>query len=239
MKKLTGILAILMVVLLLAGCSGEAEDVGGKITPAENATEAAVSATEAPEESGSVSLGRMEGGVYVNEYAGYSCELDENWQFYTAEELQELPSNVAELMEGSELAETADFLAQITDMMAENVNDMTSINVLYQKLGMQERLAYAALDEKTILEMTLAQKDTMIDAYAQAGIMVSDMTMTTVTFLGQERSALLTSSTIQDIPYYTLQIFDYHLGQYSVTLTLASYMENNTEQLLELFSPVE
>ena len=48
-----------------------------------------------------------------------------------------------------------------------------------------------------------------------------------------------TASTIENIPYYTLQLFDYHLGQYSVTLTLASYVEDNTTQLLDLFYEVE
>lgn len=245
MKKHVRFLALLLAaMLILAGCSGDAEDVGGQITPAEDATQANVAGTvvpetTAPDAESPVSLGRLEGGVYINEYAGYACELDANWQFYTAEELQELPENVAELLEGSELAESGNFLTQITDMMAENVNDMTTINVLYQKLGMQERLAYATLDEKAILELTLEQKDAMIDAYAQAGIAVNDMAMTTVTFLGEERTALLTSSTVQDVPYYTLQIFDFHLGQYSVTLTLASYVEDNTARLLELFYAVE
>lgn len=245
MKKFVRILAALLALLLLAGCGGEPENVGGQITPAENVTEANVAdtvfpeETAAPEEDTSVRLGRMEGGVYINEYTGYACELDSNWQFYTAEELQELPANVAELMEGSELAESTDFLAQITDMMAENANDLTTINVLYQKLSMQERLAYAMLDDAAIIEATLSQKDAMIDAYAQAGIMVDTMEKTTVTFLGEERVALHTASTIENIPYYTLQLFDYHLGQYSVTLTLASYVEDNTTQLLDLFYEVE
>lgn len=238
MKQFARILAVLLVLLLLAGCGGEPEEVGGQITPAGDST-TPVEATEAPNPEKKAALGRLEGGVYTNSYAGYGCTLDESWTFYTAEELQELPENVAELLEGSELGDQNDFLQQITDMMAENVNDLTTINVLYQKLSMQERLAYMALNEEQIMDVTLGQMDAMVDAYAQAGIMVDTMEKTAVTFLGEERTALLTSSTIEDIPYYTLQLFDYHLGQYSVTLTLASYVENNTAQLLELFYEVE
>lgn len=238
MKKFARILAIVLALQLLAGCGAEPEEVGGQIVPADDST-VPVEATEVPDPEKKAALGRLEGGVYTNSYTGYGCTLDENWTFYSADELQELPENVAELMEGSELAETGDFLGQITDMMAENVNDLTTINVLYQKLSMQERLAYMALNEEQIMDATLGQMDAMVDAYAQAGIMVDTMEKTTVTFLGEERTALLTSSTIEDIPYYTLQLFDYHLGQYSVTLTLASYVENNTAQLLELFYEVE
>ena len=237
MKKFVRILAALLALLLLAGCGAEPEEVGGQLTPADDST-TPVETTEVPDPEKKAALGRLEGGVYTNSYTGYGCTLDENWTFYSAEELQELPENVAELMEGSELAETGDFLGQITDMMAENVNDLTTINVLYQKLSMQDRLVYMALNEEQIIDATLGQMDAMVDAYAQAGIMVDTMEKTTVTFLGEERTALLTSATIEGIPYYTLQLFDYHLGQYSVTLTLASYVENNTAQLLELFCEV-
>lgn len=238
MKKFVRILAALLALLLLAGCGAEPEEVGGQLTPADDST-TPVEATEVSDPEKKAALGRLEGGVYTNGYTGYGCTLDENWTFYSAEELQELPENVAELMEGSELAETGDFLGQITDMMAENANDLTTINVLYQKLSMQDRLVYMALNEEQIIDATLGQMDAMVDAYAQAGIMVDTMEKTTVTFLGEERTALLTSATIEGIPYYTLQLFDYHLGQYSVTLTLASYVENNTAQLLELFYAVD
>lgn len=237
MKQFARLLAVILALLLLAGCGGEPEEVGGKIEPAEDSTVPAET-TEVPDPEKKAALGRLEGGVYTNSYTGYGCTLDESWTFYTAEELQELPENVAELLEGSELGDQNDFLQQITDMMAENVNDLTTINVLYQKLSMQERLAYMSLSEEQIMEVTLEQKDAMIEAYAQAGILVDTMKPVTVTFLGEERTALLTSSTIEDIPYYTLQLFDYHLGQYSVTLTLASYMEDNTAGLLDLFYTV-
>jgi hypothetical protein len=68
--------------------------------------------------------------------------------------------------------------------------------------------------------------------------MVEKMEKVNVTFLGEDRVALKTYSTIQDIPYITLQIFEYHLGQYSVTITFATYLEDNTESLLDLCAPI-
>ena len=60
-----------------------------------------------------------------------------------------------------------------------------------------------------------------------------------VSFLGQERTALKTEYTMEGVPYYTLQLFDFDLGQYSITLTLASFVEDNTADLLDLFYAVE
>ncbi len=228
MKKLICVFLILS--LVLCGC-GSKEPEAGVVTPQETEAQAE---TERP-----ASLGRMEGGVYTNDYVGYSCTLDSNWAFYTAEELQQLPENVNELLEGSEVAEAAGELTQISDMMAENVNDLTTMNVMYTKLGMQERLAYAALSEQEILEQVLSQKDMLISSYAQAGIQVSEMELVEVTFLGQPRYAIHTTAAIEGAAYFVLQIYDYHLGQYGVVTTLASFVEDNTAGLLNLFESVE
>lgn len=227
MKKLISLAMVLA--LLLCGCGSDAP-VSGQVTPQQ--TEATTAPTE-PERT--ASLGRIEGGVYTNEYVGYGCELDSSWVFYSAEELQELPDNVSELLEGTEVGDATAEMTQISDMMAENAEALTTMNVLYTKLGVQERLAYVVLSEKDILEQVLGQKDVLISSYAQAGIEVSDMELTTVTFLGQERSAIRTTATVQGVPYYLLQLYDYHLGQYGVVTTFASFVEDNTESMLDLF----
>ena len=128
---------------------------------------------------------------------------------------------------------------QIMDMKAENAQDLTTINVLYTKLGLEERLAYMVLSEEAIVDGVLTQKDALIAGYAQAGIDVSSMEKTQVTFLGETHYAVHTQAATQGVPYYILQVFDYTLGQYGVTLTLSSYVEDITQELLNLFYSVE
>lgn len=226
MKKITAILLVALL-LLTAGCSGNSENPSGTVETAPPAEEAAVS------------LGRMEGGVYTNTYAGYGCQLDSDWTFYTAEELQDMPENVAEIFADSELLDADTYLNQITDMMAENVNDLTTVNVLYTKMSMQERLIYATLSDDAVLDTVLEQKDSMIAAFEQAGYQVESMEKVTVTFLGADYPALYSVMSIDGVPYYTLQLFNYKAGQYGVTLTLASFLEDNTASLLELFYAVD
>ena len=60
----------------------------------------------------------------------------------------------------------------------------------------------------------------------------------TVSFLGEEHTALKTSATVQGVDYYILQVFNYHLGSYGVTLTVNSYIEDNTQALLDMFTKV-
>lgn len=251
------LLALLMVVsMALTGCgsdqpddvggnvsplestSGTADDIGGDVEPLE--TEPEATDPEETEPTGNpISLGRMEGGTYTNTYAGFGCTLDESWSFYTAEELQDLPDNVGDLLEGSELGDAIADMQQIMDMQAECVDDLTLMNVVLQKLSLQERLMYATMSEEEIMDTTLGESDAMKDAYAQAGITVQSMEKTTVTFLGEERTALYTVAETQGVAYYILQVFDYHRGEYGVSLTLGSYVEDKTESLLDLFFAIE
>ena len=265
MKK-SLIALILVFVLMLTACGNAAQsDVAGTLeTIAPATTEAPAEAgkvevgtepvveepfeetTEAPTvESGdttaeekTVTMGRIEGGKYINEYAGYACELDSNWVFFGADELQQLPENVKELIADSEMADLMGGVVQFTDMFAENVNAMANVNVLYQKMSMQERLAFALLSDDEIADEILTNKDMMMEAYAQMGMNVKTIEKCTVTFLGEERIALRTLGEIQGIPYWQIQVFDYHLGQYSVTLTISSYTEDKTAQVLDLFKPI-
>ena len=228
MKKWIALILALVLALSMTAC-GKTESVAGKVEPQEE-TELA----ESP-----VTMGRLEGGTYINEYTGYGCDLDSSWTFYTAEELQELPGNVKEILAGTEIGDSINTLAQFMDVMAENVDMLTTMNVVYQKLSMQERLAYALLTDEEILDEVLKLKDSMIESFAQAGMEVESMEETTVTFLGKERPALRTVATNNGVPQYTLQVFDFRLGQYSVTLTATSFIDDNTQWVLDQFHSVD
>ncbi|MBQ7915912.1 MAG: hypothetical protein IJ315_03895 [Firmicutes bacterium] len=241
---------VLALLLVLVGCGGsEEESVGGTIGQKQESSvteskidESSVEESKAEEssvEDNVLSLGRIEGGVYTNTYLGVACELDSNWSFYTAEELQELPSAVTEALEGTDIGKAMENVTQFTDMQAENVTDLTVMNVNFVKLGMAERLAYAVLSEEDIIDSVLAQSDTMIASYEQMGMTVKEMKKVTVTFLGEEHTGIWTSAQIQGLDYYILQLYNYGIGEYAATITLGSYLEDNTNSLLELFYKVE
>ena len=236
MKRLISALLALMLALALAGCSANKEP-GGTITPKPNDIQETTTAPAEETTEATVSLGRMEGGVYTNEYAGFGCELDESWSFKTAEELQDLSQLTEDMLRDSTFADSE--YSTITDMMAENYELLASINVNYTRLSVSDRVTFSTISEETLIDTTLLQKDDMIQSYAQSGIQVSSMEKTQVSFLGEQHYAIHTVATIEDTPYYLIQLFCFNLGgQYNVTLTLASFVEDNTAGLLELFYPV-
>jgi len=231
MKKIISLFLILS--LLLCGCGGSSEPVAGEVTPQTEAP------TEAQEEENPLSVGRIEGGVYTNSYIGIGCEMDENWSFYSAQELQELPGEVQNVVEGAVLAELMEGYTQIFDLQAENVNDLLAVNVVYTKIGLQERLVYAALSEEETIDATLEQSDMIIQSYTQAGMEVESMEKVKVTFLGEEHYGIRTVAQTQGIPIYMVQMMNYDLGSYGVTLTATSYMADNTQAILDMFYAVE
>lgn len=244
MKKF-GYLALVLALLLgMAGC-GSSEPEMGKVAPVETAAvteapEVEAPETEAAETDNPLSLGRMDGGVYTNTYAGFACELDESWTFYSAEELQELPEAVREAVDGSELGEGLEDVVQITDMMAENADLMANVNVLYNKQTLSERLAAQQYTEKEMIDITLEQqKDMLVEAYAQMGMETKSMEAEQVNFLGESRWALKTECESQGVACYFLQVFDYTVGAYGVTVTATSFVEDNTQTVLDLFYPVD
>lgn len=230
-KKNALILAlVLAAALVLTGCGSEEPQTG---TVEALATQAVAEAPENP-----LSLGRMEGGTYTNTYAGFGCDLDESWQFLGAEELQEVPDSVQDAMDGSELAEKMKDIPTLMDMQAQNAEKMIGANVVYTKQDMASRLAAQAMSEEDLIDQMLQQKDMLVESYTQAGIDVVSIEKVQVNFLGEEHCALKTTGSIQDVPYYALQVFNYRVGAYGVTLTASSFAEDNTQAVLDLFYPV-
>ena len=246
-KRIISLTLALLMILSMTACSSKpaanspaTNPPAADNTPVENPTEAPTGApTEATEPANALALGVVDGQTYSNTYAGLGCTLDGDWVIYPADQLQELPSITQQMMEGTELEKAMENVTQFTDMYAESVELLCNMNLLFQKLDMTQRIAYAVMDEKAVLDATMEQKDVMIQAYANGGITVESMEIIKVTFLGEEHYALKTIAQTEGVPYYCLQVFDFWLGQYSMTLTFASFIEDNTESLLDLFYVVE
>ena len=239
MKRMLLLCALLVGLVSLSACGGD-EPVGGNVTP--GGDEVVVGGEVVPNDDAAeveeladtpLAIGRVEGGIYTNEYIGIAASLNKNWTFYTAEELQELPGLSS--LEGTELAELAEGMEYFTDMQAENINDLTGLSVGYQRLDLGARLTYAQMTDEEIVDVTLGQKDMLIEAYTQGGMETESIDKKTVEFLGEEHCALYTVASVEGTPCYILQLYAYNLGEWGVTLTFTSYVEDRTESLLELF----
>lgn len=242
MKRIVSLLLALVLAVSMTACGAAGSEAPkGEYKPTEQEdtlTEDAQSTDTlpddtVPEEDNDFSLGVMQGGTYENAYVGYGCTLGPNWDYKTAEELQDISGLTKDIFEDGGVDTSA--FNQVLDMMAECTDPLASINIQYTALSVQERAAHLLAGEEGLIDGTLQQKDLLISTYAQAGIEVSAMEKVSVTFCGEERWAIHTTASIQGTPYYILQLFDTNIGPYYVTLTLGAFVEDTTPQLLDLF----
>lgn len=226
--------ALLALMLVLSGC-GAPSPAKTETTPHVTDVQATEPpATEPPAtepEERPASLGRFEGRTYINEYLGFCVEFDEAWTFKTAEELQQIPENIAEILKDTELGETTASLTQIMDMQAENVDQLCSVNILYQALSMPDRLMYLTMSDEELMDLMLEESDMLVESYTQIGLEVESLDKVQVTFCGETRYAMKCVCDMSGMKYYTLQIFDYNLGRYGAVTTFSCFYEDITADL--------
>ena len=267
-KILSLILAMLMLASLLTACVEEEESRASKKTKkTSSAVEETAKATEPTKENfeqyeteptfpeptdepysqddiepintSRVAFGEINGRTYTNTYAGFGCTLDSAWSYKSAQELQDLTGYVTgEMFEGTQFENLTKKYPQFTDMLAENPGELTSVNVLFQKLDDATSHAYSLLNEEQLIDLMLSQSETLKQSYAQMGIEVEKFEKVSVTFLDQKRTALAMTSKMYGMPYFTLQLFDYKSDSYSIYLTFASFNQNKTADMLDLFFAV-
>lgn len=210
------------------------DDDDAKDVPASAATEPPV---EDQEEASGLSLGYWVGNTYINEYVGFGCDLDDAWQLYGAQEKQDLLDKVTSAG-GEAMQEFWEANPQISAMVAENQTELVTMNLIYQKLAPEQVALYAALSEEETVDLTLEQMPMMEEYFNSVGITVYSHEKVKVTFLGEAHYAIYSVMELQGVPYYTLQLVFFQLGECGATLTLASYLEDNTQSLLGLFEPL-
>lgn len=230
MKKIVSlILVVLMTLSVLAGCGGKEK----------SATTEPVQTTAPVQEDRPLSLGVVEGNTYTSAYAGIGCTLEDGWTIMSAEEVQDMSEIVSDVLKDTDIGAAMEDGQQFYDMIAQSGDMMMNMNIVVQKLSAQERIAYMQLSEEEIVDSILEQKDILAEAYAASGMTLNSMEKATVTIMGEERFAVKSESDAMGIPCYQLQISYYHLGEYSVVLTLTSLLEDDTESMLEMFYAAE
>ncbi len=247
--KLTKLLALVMalvMVLAMAACgkteeapivTRSPEDVTEAPTeevtevPTEEATEAP---TEAPAEN-ALALGTIEGSTYTNTYGGFAIDFDENWTLSGASELQNLTDAVVGAVSETDLGAALAEYTQFTDMYAQSLVDISNVNVVYQEIDLSQKLNLATMSDDEIIDMMLDNKQLLLDTYAQMNFEIKSIDKTTAQFLGKERAVLQTNMVVGGVEMVLLQVLDYSLGDYFLSITATAGTADAAMDILEMF----
>lgn len=219
-KKMGCLLALMALLSALTACGGDsAEDVSGTLPPETPMT---------PEET-EFQSGRVEGGTYTNEFLSVACQLGDEWTYLTDEEIAQLNGEIGESLTDEELSEMFSNGKTVQDMYAASADGTATINVIFEDMGV---LYGATLDEDAYINLVMP---TLEDALMQAGMSDIQVEAGSMEFAGADHSTLRVTSTISEIPVYELMVCVKE-GNYMGVITLASYLEDTTEEMAALFT---
>ncbi len=228
----------LVAVLAFSGCGKTDKGSDDKQSPGE--TTAVVGEKNENNENNTLSLGKVEGNVYTNTYVGIGCKMGDGWKMASADELQELPKEIKESLDGTKIGELAKEIPQFADMMAQNLTTGSNVNVLYTQLSESDQKVYAGMSEEDVIDGLLQSKDMLTESYAASGVEVKTMEKVTVDFLGEKHTAMKTTGTAQGVEVFIMQLLDYKLsGPYGVAITFTSQSEVEITEMMNSFYKVD
>lgn len=229
-KLLSLLLALVMMLsVFMAGCSKDAGDDGETTAP-----------TLAEGVDPNLSLGIVKDYTYTNNYMGIAITLDENWTLSDAKDLQKLPTDVQNALDGTLIGEAMKNISYYMDMQATATigSNIQTMNVGMQKLTAAQKVMFKDMTDDQIIDNTLLTKDAMIESYKAIGLTEVTFSKVQVEFLGETRTLLRTDGKLYGMDYAILQVMDYSLGEYGATLTVACAGEDNCAALLAKFEKI-
>ena len=116
MKKLVALLLALVMVFLLIGCGANPKE------------------KEAHAQKAEISRGKIENGIYTNDFLGITFTKPQSWIFSTDEEIAALINISAESFLNENLKEILENNPTIYDMMVKDILTNTNINVTFENL---------------------------------------------------------------------------------------------------------
>ena len=113
-------------------------------------------------------------------------------------------------------------------MYAASDKNFSTINIVIENAGL------ALINEDTFIEQSIDETKKVLEASGMTNVAIE---ATKLTFAGKERSALSIYAEMQDMTIYQKGIM-IKKGRYLAFATLASFNEDKTDALLELFHPL-
>lgn len=261
MKKWTALLLAGILTLSLGGCAESARSLGGKVTETQvymNADESAardesgipdekVSEQAAKDNEKDASTGdagaedeKVTQKVYLQEHFGYRLVLDEDWEFATDRELEQMNQAVVKAAEGdATFAKLAKADNVYTDMVANDTVTGNSIVVKLVKIGLADVIGS---DEERNALLT----DALYAEAEAAGLTKLQKTTTEAKFLGKDVTAIGVKGDLALSDEYTTemwyQMISKQKGQYASVIFVTGFSEfggDNFQEILDKFETLE
>ncbi len=174
-------------------------------------------------------LGEFADGVYTNDFVGICCQVDENWSVYSDAQLAQLNGLVLGTMTDADLVEQLKKANVGHLFYATSEEGHKSMNVVLENIGV---INGVLLDEQAYVDLSVEQ---LPAALISMGLVNVKAETTKLQFAGAEHAAVQVRGELAGVSFFE-KIVCIKVGNYFGIVTVASYHEDATDALLELFS---
>ena len=245
MKRVLSIVLILVLALSITACGGgdpkttTVPSTTAPITttapvvtqapttqPAEAPTEAPTQPAEAERDP---KLGYLSGRTYINEFVGVQATLNEAWTIADDTYLSQLSGITADAIKDQALAEQLRDSGIAYALFASADDGLVTLNMVIEDLGL---LYGTILSEQSYAEMSVGG---LKDGLTGMGMEEVTVEVVKVNFAGQEHAGLQVHGIVSGVDFYELLVC-VKVDSYMVSVCAASYYENITGNILDLFT---
>lgn len=172
-------------------------------------------------------MGSTQNNTYWNESLKIGCTLDENWYFFTKEEIAQVNNMTVEALEGN-LAQMVKDGGSLMDMYAQNLETGATLNLMVERLSLVNSLA---VTEKLYAN---ASQETVKQTLEQMGIEEVEVTLNAMEFAGQEHQSVSITGTYSGVPVFETMVV-VKSGRNMIVVTAFSLDEEEIQQTLACF----
>lgn len=241
LRSITAVLLALCTVLPLSSCGMLDNDVGSDndddvINEGDNS-----SGTNSADTDESYVNSNVKGGVYTednggvrytNDDIGATVLFDSNWYVADMTELAGMINLTVDTSSGQSSSDIANLMRESNtffDLYTLSSDSTRSVNITYEKLN---AIYGAILSEEGYIDASLENLDASLEPSGFSDIVKSK---TTQMFAGKERAAIELEASLNGGKVYE-KLVCIKSGNYMVCITFATYNENNTDELIAMFT---
>lgn len=223
MKRLFAVALAGVLLLCLCACQEKPQDNEQTQTTAPTTVPATTAGEKNPQ------LGDFADGTYVNDFLGIRCTVGEEWTVYSDAQLAQLNGLVLDTMTDADIVEQLKKSNVAHLFYATADSGHRTVNVVLENVGVVNGVL---LDEKAYMTLSVEQLPNALQSMGLSDVTAEE---TTVSFAGTDHAAVRVHGKLSGVDFYE-KIICIKAGAYFGLVTVASYHEDQTDALLEMFT---
>ena len=223
MKTLKISVVLLCALLCLSACGSKSSET----EPVDDTPVEVIDDTPAPAKE--LTRGTVNGQTYKNESIGLSCTLPEGWRFYSDEEIAQINNMSREAFEGTNIEEYLKNDNQLTDMFAQDPNDLSNINVIITSGG-------SSMEGYTDEFIFTMMKEFYLQQFEGSGLNINNYEVKKTTLNGEEKTYLEMDVEMEGISFKEYQFYVRNGGEYVATVTLTMVNQKPFDEIITWFN---